>query len=1067
MTGELEIPENLSEWTKGGITEALGTQKEHTDEFYRHGNLGAELHSDGIWAAYAIVDGHPIMVRDKLMSFAEVVEFFKGSFCSKRLSDGEDEEKDDVPDVDEEPEFPSDGEMGITIMLKSITEMMSPDYDGVCAVRKGKNTPYDWKALDRKARKTESGNELMDRNANKSKGAGRSQTWRGLTDFANMRALYPKASNLMKNYHKKFTMDAPSHTVDPKSRFGGGKKYGWKDVLDPSKKRSLEEVEGLPGAYRFNTYDPDYVSREKIADPTPVFTDNLSLNQMNDLLLRSFKKIYGDYDEQYRDLPFIKGFNLDYGGDALARPYINSASDSPGELGAPINLDGRFFVNPNALLYGTKRSTENKRIPYWQRLFRNPIRAMQNTQDKLFTGLEYKTKEDALEALRALDPESKTYHNDMNDILMGTPYGMAIDILKEGQYKPTYKNVKSGKLGYQDSEGNSDIKGLVDAILNSKDIRMRRMKAYIDNPENDPNAPIPDWILRGYRRGLGDILSRASPDQIYAFYDSGHSLMDPRYITSADIPDKPVSEKKIGTDITGNVPRPTSERLAELIGEYNPLDPENTFSTRHDEFVKEYGAGQLPVDYLPRQIEAVDRFHENFRNTNQRKFDPDIDITNPALRDYYRSVIGGVEQYRDILGNIRDSEDDLRENYNALKAERGEEPDEDEFTSILEAYHKPTQDSVRYWIGNSGKGLVTGEDEYELEDPSALYFENYVRRERDDGDERINLAEQPVLGHNFRNTPTILRGMREGYLPVALGDEEGYLKNKVTDDHQRLKRALHRLNVRSHNTSTPLPKSIIDAFSNIAYTPDEKISDEDVKKNLRMLEEFKSGPDRYAFNDYEMLAHGINKEATREELERIRSNVNRYYNALFKRKMSDEDRGINEKQRDTLFNMIEHHLTGAPIPKGEFTESKLKTKSSTGNGRDKKEPGARPKDIEEIQAAIDAAQAQDIPKGEISQDKVKEGADIPDFKPAEDKKDDERTENPLMKSITDMISEKHGACYTTPPEEYEMEILNENPRSIVIGAGKMAIPDPQHMVEQDIYRTYSIKDFPKNFPGKD
>ena len=148
MTGELEIPENLSEWTKGGITEALGTQKEHTDEFYRHGNLGAELHSDGIWAAYAIVDGHPIMVRDKLMSFAEVVEFFKGSFCSKRLSDSEEEDDDDgddddgddddVPDVDEEPEFPSDGEMGITIMLKSITEMMSPDYDGVCAVRKSK-----------------------------------------------------------------------------------------------------------------------------------------------------------------------------------------------------------------------------------------------------------------------------------------------------------------------------------------------------------------------------------------------------------------------------------------------------------------------------------------------------------------------------------------------------------------------------------------------------------------------------------------------------------------------------------------------------------------------------------------------------------------------------------------------------------------------------------------------------------------------------------------------------------------------------------------------------------------
>lgn len=166
MTGELEIPENLSEWTKGGIVEHIGSDEEHTDTFYRHGNLGAEQDKDGTWGAYTIVDGHPIKVKGDMMSFAEVVEFFKGSFCSKRLSDGEEEDDDDddddndVPDVDEEPEFPSDGEMGITIMLKSITEMMSPDYDGDCVIRKSnthgdrRNYGHPWQRYGAQSTKT-------------------------------------------------------------------------------------------------------------------------------------------------------------------------------------------------------------------------------------------------------------------------------------------------------------------------------------------------------------------------------------------------------------------------------------------------------------------------------------------------------------------------------------------------------------------------------------------------------------------------------------------------------------------------------------------------------------------------------------------------------------------------------------------------------------------------------------------------------------------------------------------------------------------------------------------------
>ena len=60
------------------------------------------------------------------------------------------------------------------------------------------------------------------------------------------------------------------------------------------------------------------------------------------------------------------------------------------------------------------------------------------------------------------------------------------------------------------------------------------------------------------------------------------------------------------------------------------------------------------------------------------------------------------------------------------------------------------------------------------------------------------------------------------------------------------------------------------------------------------------------------------------------------------------------------------------------------------------------------------------------------------------------------------------SCGLTEPEDQEPNLmpLNEYPRSIIMGAGKVAIPDPQHVKSNDVYRTYPVKGFPDNFPGK-
>ena len=72
----------------------------------------------------------------------------------------------------------------------------------------------------------------------------------------------------------------------------------------------------------------------------------------------------------------------------------------------------------------------------------------------------------------------------------------------------------------------------------------------------------------------------------------------------------------------------------------------------------------------------------------------------------------------------------------------------------------------------------------------------------------------------------------------------------------------------------------------------------------------------------------------------------------------------------------------------------------------------------------------------------------------------------MMKSISVMIMEQMSGDLVEPcNQEPNLEILNEYPRSIIMGAGKVAIPDPQHVTAHDAYRTYAIKNFPENFPG--
>ena len=466
MTDGLDIPDKLSEWTKGGIVEHIGSDEEHTDTFYRHGNLGAEQDKDGTWEAYTIVDGHPIKVKGDMMSFEEVVEFFKGSFCSKRLadSDDEDDESDDFDededfDEDDEPEHPQgDDEIGVTFILKSISEMMDEGYDG-CAVKKSSKELRD---KDRAAKDKDPWQAAIKNKGYVTNSVGKKRTKRGQVTLNQMHELNPnyieaelggEEGGNFKNEHSDEIRRRNKERADNKeltgyeddiyagtgknaysnymkSLFGaddpnyykrGGALVPMSDVYQQSEAPMIRTRGDKVGSYEGKPYSAK-----------PFLTDILTIAQMNDAIQRSFVKGHGQKTYSL-DLPRIAGVDL----TMLDKPYqLYTDKDDVGDLtGDPISVSSYGnMLNPHLFTYGTKRSLHpvdltrgQMRVKYLNNSRRNHgqplIEAKYGTAAKL---AEY------LQGLAGLNADK--YRDEYNEAITHIPVKELISFLRDPKY---------------------------------------------------------------------------------------------------------------------------------------------------------------------------------------------------------------------------------------------------------------------------------------------------------------------------------------------------------------------------------------------------------------------------------------------------------------------------------------------------------------------------------------------------------------------------------------------------------------------------------------------------------
>lgn len=1069
MTDGLEIPDKLSEWTKGGIVEHIGSDEEHTDTFYRHGNLGAEQDKDGTWEAYTIVDGHPIKVKGDMMSFEEVVEFFKGSFCSKRLADGK-EGEDDVPDAEDEPEHPQgDDEVGVTLILKSITEMMSADYDG-CAVRKArsKGDGNKWvKDADKKAKDTSAGQTALGNKAQITSPVSKTRTMSGLTNLKNTHELNPRY--IGGDLGASFKND--SNRKDPKtgkgidnSIFAGTGKDHYSNFIkhlfgadNPGYyKRTAENPRGgVLRAILHARHDPKdlqapikpqaYTRADKDArtrPDMPLLTDNYSINQMNDLIERSYRNGMGQHTWDL-DMPVIGGID----SLMLDAPYMRyqdedefidpdtgtktSLSGKPISVyhGDDSDLKGEFnLLNPHLFAYGTKRSLHPKTLARGQRRLKEELRKRQNSLRNMpISKIEYETAEKLAKYLEensvgkdGLPLSQAKYDKMYHDSLKDTPVREVLKFLKNKEYAHLRGRDLDMYRGPLDKfEGGDDA--VLNAIKNTDDPAFKNMLQYIaDNPpgfvdsEGIEVTDVPPKILYPYQRALSQILDHATPSQLKFFlneFSKESNPMDQRLLPTN------MSRRGYGRDLdsfnlntNAESTLPTEEARLDLV-RFDPFDPRDP-DEKYDEYVEKYGKGNLPKDYLRAQVEAFDKFHEDYLSEHGKEFDPSV-LTG-LFYNRYLDTKDAVDNYKAIHKDAMTSED--MDDYNMyLRSLYGNGMAELEMTPLNGA-------------GISVQTMPSGENE--TASPYPLYTKPAGK----------DLRDQATLGGAKLNNPIPIWWPRKEDGSINYTEEE--LKKKP---HAMLRRALATLKNRAVVSGVAIPEKIYKWARSLAAQTDDMWDAEfeknpDFFKNQHgVLGEFYGSEEGMPWNSvYSLFSRDMSSV---DEIDDAEARIDKFYSKKKPRNKEEAQKFKSEQE------MLKEHLKNqrskfnAPSEPAEEAPETINKVPEPVNDAPAKPPSAEPAQT----GSLTDLGTEILSKGPFDAD----------------------SENPLKKSISVMIMEKMS-CGLTEPEDQEPNLmpLNEYPRSIIMGAGKVAIPDPQHIKSHDVYKTYPVKGFPDNFPGK-
>ena len=1012
MTDGLEIPDKLSEWTKGGIVEHIGSDEEHTDTFYRHGNLGAEQDKDGTWEAYTIVDGHPIKVKGDMMSFEEVVEFFKGSFCSKRLADGK-EGEDDAPDAEDEPEHPQgDDEVGVTLILKSITEMMSADYDG-CAITKSK--------------KGGDGKNPNVRKKPKNLSSAGEDIYKDRGDVPDRKTADEKKNTETPQHKQSLTKKTPGVSAEdiPKNILHGG--------YSRRRAANLNNAFRKPREGGVNVVDRD--GRLVAMNPTDqsynsIVHMGMSPNEARYAMMMDLRdKGHGDFIARKIYTPDLINYRQMMGRKNKS-PYMDHMAKD-GSISYPsVMSDGD--VEHRILAPTTVRfASGGQRIPQ--------VPGTAGIKDRYSRGSDpgdFTTVKDYLKNASYLGaPAPKTQYKTLEDLFE------AINNSDDPSIADLRKYVRDGYTRIYGREAEDAREKALMAAEQKRNSAQDKFKTIENGSQlikhlDDPKIPIPEGtpkevmdVVRDYHtarseydalskenkklnRGRGKKLKGSLKEykemnpKGYAAFERAiaNMLFDASFQAQADwlmeqgrdpkyhwIPTpsffergthyprgstQPISEGsfKTKTKLEGIDPNVSDEEnLSELLGRYNLYDDVEDSQLNPYELMYDLRANypELYEKYGP-------RFHESLAESILESMPEDFDfntIIDPIRRMVARDHARSAKEYLDT---------------GVLKYGEG----------FLGKVPETMVDSIRaFEFGGVPFRYMNGQ---KTKDDAKKVSEEGVSTSEADIDPRLKLIQdvhnlnklaiQTGISHDPSFRKAFGKRLVNGPSTKYIGDE----------DLVRLQKFLYGDGDADPGYMAKYGSTFKDAISKDFKYDSREEYDQEYERRKRMIQDH--------------LDNQIaNKAVLGEDIDTLEQ---KYYDSLPEYREPEIPSGS---------------AGGAPETINDAPES--------GNGAP-----VEPQSVEPVQT-----------------DSLTDlGAEILSKEPA-----DGDSENPLKKSISVMIMEKMS-CGLTEPEDQEPNLmpLNEYPRSIIMGAGKVAIPDPQHIKSHDVYKTYPVKGFPDNFPGK-
>lgn len=157
MADDMDLPMDKGEWEECRIIEDRDSEKEHDDQFFRHGDFGVEACRHGmddippVYETYVIMGDVPYRVEGSYSSFEEAVGALVHASKAKKIEGGSwkgdsDDEKDGKDDDDDDEDLgPFDGGADVVyvehvnfddIAKSSITDMISRNRESRKAPKK-------------------------------------------------------------------------------------------------------------------------------------------------------------------------------------------------------------------------------------------------------------------------------------------------------------------------------------------------------------------------------------------------------------------------------------------------------------------------------------------------------------------------------------------------------------------------------------------------------------------------------------------------------------------------------------------------------------------------------------------------------------------------------------------------------------------------------------------------------------------------------------------------------------------------------------------------------------------